>query len=149
MGWGASKLKGLTQCRFNVGPPSATLGWYHVNIGEAFFFVGLPILRLAMPRCPEGWIHLSHHKINRLWKKTPIVQWSDRLAISQWVCRFTWIWNHPHPPSLCHRHLCKHRLNWTRGTSWGGWDEWDKTALQTGGLRPSTLPFGHGSSSQS
>ena len=30
-------------------------------------------------------------------------------------------------------HLCayKYRLNWTRRTSWGWWDDWDDTVLQT------------------
>ena len=27
--------------------------------------------------------------------------------------------------------LCTHRLNWARRTSWGWWDEWDDTVLQT------------------
>ena len=27
--------------------------------------------------------------------------------------------------------LCIHRLNWAGRTSWGWWDEWDDTALQT------------------
>ena len=27
--------------------------------------------------------------------------------------------------------LCTYRLNWTRRTSWGWWNEWDDTALQT------------------
>ena len=27
--------------------------------------------------------------------------------------------------------LCTYRLNWARRTSWGWWDEWDGTALQT------------------
>ena len=27
--------------------------------------------------------------------------------------------------------LCTCRLNWARRTSWGWWDEWDDTALQT------------------
>ena len=27
--------------------------------------------------------------------------------------------------------LCTHRLNWARRTSWGRWEEWDDTALQT------------------
>ena len=27
--------------------------------------------------------------------------------------------------------LCPYRLNWVRRTSWGWWDEWDDTALQT------------------
>ena len=49
--------------------------------------------------------------------------------------------------------LCTYRLNWARRTSWGWWDDWDDTVLQTqdsspGGLRPSTLPLGHGGSPQ-
>ena len=28
-------------------------------------------------------------------------------------------------------HLCTCKLNWTGKTSWGWWDEWDNTALQT------------------
>ena len=28
-------------------------------------------------------------------------------------------------------HLCTYRLNWARRTSWGCWDEWNDTALQT------------------
>ena len=27
--------------------------------------------------------------------------------------------------------LCTYRLNWARRTSWGGWDEWNDTVLQT------------------
>ena len=27
--------------------------------------------------------------------------------------------------------LCTHRLNWARRTSWGWWDDWDDTVLQT------------------
>ena len=51
--------------------------------------------------------------------------------------------------------LCTYRLNWAKWTSWGWWDEWDDTVLQTQdskfeprGLRPSTLPLGHGGSPQ-
>ena len=47
-------------------------------------------------------------------------------------------------------HLYTYRLNWVRRT-WGWWDEWGVTALQTQdsklspvGLRPSTLTLGHG-----
>ena len=27
--------------------------------------------------------------------------------------------------------FCTYRLNWARGTSWGWWDDWDDTVLQT------------------
>ena len=53
-------------------------------------------------------------------------------------------------------HICTHigayctHINWVRRT-WGWWDEWGVTALQTQdsklrpvGLRPSTLTLGHG-----
>ena len=47
-------------------------------------------------------------------------------------------------------HLYTYRLNWVRRT-WGWWDEWGVTALQTQdlklspvGLRPNTLTLGHG-----
>ena len=52
-------------------------------------------------------------------------------------------------------HLCTYRLKWAWRTSWGRWDEWDDTALQTqdskwnlGDLRPCSLPLGHGGSPQ-
>ena len=31
--------------------------------------------------------------------------------------------------------LCTYRLNWTRRTSWGWWDDWDDTVLQTQGSK--------------
>ena len=33
--------------------------------------------------------------------------------------------------SGCRPPLCTYRLNWARRTSWGWWDDWDDTALQT------------------
>ena len=52
-------------------------------------------------------------------------------------------------------HLCAHRLNWARRTSWGWWDDWDDTVLQTQDSKfepwrseASTLPLGHGGSPQ-
>ena len=50
--------------------------------------------------------------------------------------------------------LCTYRLNWAVRTSWGWWDEWDDTALQTqdSKFKPwrseGTLPLGHGGSPQ-
>ena len=31
--------------------------------------------------------------------------------------------------------LCRYRLNWARRTSWGWWDDWDDTVLQTQDLK--------------
>ena len=51
--------------------------------------------------------------------------------------------------------LCTYRLNWARRTSWGWWDEWDDTSLQTWDLKfkprrlgPSRLPLGQGGFTQ-
>ena len=46
----------------------------------------------------------------------------DTLVIPSWVK-----WNESgfRPP------LCTYRLNWARRTSWGLWDDWDDTVLQT------------------
>ena len=33
--------------------------------------------------------------------------------------------------SVFRPHLCTHRLNWARRTSWGWWNDWDDTVLQT------------------
>ena len=49
---------------------------------------------------------------------------SPSLSVS--VCRLL-KWNESgfRPP------LCTYRLNWARRTSWGWWDDWDDTVLQT------------------
>ena len=47
--------------------------------------------------------------------------------------------------------LCTYRLYWARRTSWGWWDDWDDTVLQTQDSKftlPLTLPLGHGGSPQ-
>ena len=51
--------------------------------------------------------------------------------------------------------LCTYRLNWARRAYWGWWDDWLTLSSRhrirnssPGGLRPSTLPLGHGGSPQ-
>ena len=46
--------------------------------------------------------------------------------LEQWCCEYR-KWNESgfRPP------LCTYRLNWARRTSWGWWDDWDDTVLQT------------------
>ena len=41
------------------------------------------------------------------------------------TCKMKWNESGFRPP------LCTYRLNWARRTSWGWWDEWDDTVLQT------------------
>ena len=44
----------------------------------------------------------------------------------KWACkRYKWNESGIRPP------LCTYRLNWARRTSWGWWDDWDDTVLQT------------------
>ena len=51
------------------------------------------------------------------------------LYCAQWrtINSFKMKWNESgfRPP------LCTYRLNWARRTSWGWWDDWDNTVLQT------------------
>ena len=41
------------------------------------------------------------------------------------MCLYKWNESGFRPP------LCTYRLNWARRTSWGWWDDWDDTVLQT------------------
>ena len=53
--------------------------------------------------CSHGWgVTFSYHKDNMKWNESGF-----------------------RPP------LCTYRLNWARRTSWGWWDDWDDTVLQT------------------
>ena len=59
--------------------------------------------------------------------------WKEMTAMSSWyfqntkTCSRLMKWNESgfRPP------LCTDRLNWARRTSWGWWDDWDDTVLQT------------------
>ena len=58
-----------------------------------------------------------------------VCPWRDpQLQVSENYSHLTkWKWNESgfRPP------LCTYRLNWARRTSWGWWDDWDDTVLQT------------------
>ena len=73
------------------------------------------------------------HSFNSLWIWTPS-------SHSVWMAHQSVIWH----LMICHLilvdkwnesgfrpPLCTYRLNWARRTSWGWWDEWDDTFLQT------------------
>ena len=47
------------------------------------------------------------------------------LHINVNLYKMKWIESSFRPP------LCTYRLNWARRTSWGWWDDWDDTVLQT------------------
>ena len=62
---------------------------------------------------------ISKSKLFRIWQAAI----SNNRANSQYKMK----WNESgfRPP------LCTYRLNWARRTSWGWWDDWDDTVLQT------------------
>ena len=83
-------------------------------IGEFIIWIGLP------------W-HLS-------WKCWFTVHWlpeqcrmseTVNISVKQSCDKMKWNESGFRPP------LCTYRLNWARTTSWGWWDEWDDTVLQT------------------
>ena len=51
----------------------------------------------------------------------------SKIHLYCWTCSYEMKWNESgfRPP------LCTYRLNWARRTSWGWWDNWDDTVLQT------------------
>ena len=55
-----------------------------------------------------------------------LFQWRPAFS-ALWRCGNEMKWNESgfRPP------LCTYRLNWARRTSWGWWDDWDDTVLQT------------------
>ena len=70
--------------------------------------------------CECEWVH---------WALGIVSDWMTKWA-SEWVSVNEYDnmkWNESGFRPL----LCTYRLNWTRRTSWGWWDEWDDTARQT------------------
>ena len=73
----------------------------------------------------------------RLWLDISFVTWLSAKIQTLFIFRAIWKnaarvqrirkWNESgfRPP------LCTYRLNWARRTSWGWWDDWDDTVLQT------------------
>ena len=49
----------------------------------------------------------------------------QRLNMYMYIMKMKWNESGFRPP------LCTYRLNWARRTSWGWWDDWDDTVLQT------------------
>ena len=62
------------------------------------------------------------------WTAPPLFAWfATVLSLLLWEMQSRMKWNESgfRPP------LCTYRLNWARRTSWGWWDDWDDTVLQT------------------
>ena len=58
--------------------------------------------------------------------KGPRDLWAEKYWLTTYLC-YQMKWNESgfRPP------LCTYRLSWARRTSWGWWDDWDDTVLQT------------------
>ena len=96
----------------------------------------IPAKNTCVPANKHDKIHVSqHYKLN--WARTTCWGWRDKwhdTALQTQDSKFEpcrseakMKWNESgfRPP------LCTCRLNWARRTSWGWWDDWDDTVLQT------------------
>ena len=72
----------------------------------------MPLVLISLYRCVVN--NYAHHK----WCTETVLPWVNK-------------WNESgfRPP------LCTYKLNWARRTSWGWWDDWDDTVLQTQDLK--------------
>ena len=61
------------------------------------------------------------------WSTLDVRNWKGQEEKETWSHWYKMKWNESgfRPP------LCTYRLNWARRTSWGWWDDWDDTVLQT------------------
>ena len=107
-----------TKCWSNAGPPSATLAQHQTSSGST-------------PRV--CWATFNPVNTKLLYNICTILgqrrrRWADAVQMLYKCFVFAGNkWNESgfRPP------LCTYRLNWARRTSWGWWDEWDDTVLQT------------------
>ena len=66
----------------------------------------------------------ASYQQERSWYQIPETTTSRQGKVA-WRPRRKWNESGFRPP------LCTYRLNWARRTSWGWWDDWDDTVLQT------------------
>ena len=83
------------------------------------FFWGLAVWKLRLRPLRFFYVQLKVSQTNLL---IYVVLWDPRVHTAPGNK-----WNESgfRPP------FCTYRLNWARRTSWGWWDDWDDTALQT------------------
>ena len=107
----------LTKCWSNAGPPSAALAQHQTSTGWT-------------PRVCWAAITSRHRDWDRLCGQgrsnmSPPLCTEGRHNHSAELSEMKWNESGFRPP------LCTYRLNWARRTSWGWWDYWDDTVLQT------------------
>ena len=83
-----------------------------------------------LPQSWNKWIRRSHLESRSIWMKWTVEIYYKTITVLRSKTRLYSLigkWNESgfRPP------LCTYRLNWARRTSWGWWDDWDDTVLQT------------------
>ena len=73
-----------------------------------------------------AFTQLAWHTVTEQLDTYPMIQRNLMTEADIWMAEHR-KWNESgfRPP------LCTYRLNWARRTSWGWWDDWDDTVLQT------------------
>ena len=99
-----------SKCWTNVGPPSTTSAQHWSNIGSMY--------RVC-------WVALT---LDLTYPPPPSCYWQD---YDIWLSFVSFMWSKKWNESGFMPPLCTYRLNWARKTSWGWWDVWDDTVLQT------------------
>ena len=109
------KLKTHTNPSSGLDGTTQTCYWYskHTHIGSCKHTLA------HVWRVHEG-MHVW--KIENTHKSIIRAKWNNKLIIDS-----AKKWNESGFRPL----LCTYRLNWARRTSWGWWDDWDDTVLQT------------------
>ena len=79
--------------------------------------IKIPLRTLFIMRCVWSQVVRKVHHTNCYWKKMDFGT----------LQKMNMKWNESGFRPL----LCTYRLNWARRTSWGWWDDWDDTVLQT------------------
>ena len=90
----------------------------------SFFFISLGLSAMHAfftHRCRSG-------EPRYLWGRNAMHAQIDGLVSTVWPMWMKWNEN---KSGLIRPPLCTYRLNWARRTSWGWWDDWDDTVLQT------------------
>ena len=102
---------------FDVGPTLSST-WRDVTTSSGWkLLIGLSVY--LMPNIWKSWCWNTKHL------KILILKKSFRSQYLRFKRPIKWNESGFRPP------LCTYGLNWARRTSWGWWDDWDDTVLQT------------------
>ena len=126
-----SKQQTLALCWVNVG--LRRMWWINVNpaLVQWLVFSGR-MTSLEHVKKFHHWKHINTYDSNAVIMLFITILFRYRLLTEKWASmNYSQKWNESgfRPP------LCTFGLIWARRTSWGWWDEWDDTVLQTQDLK--------------